>query len=248
MKKTLLLLILISLIIIFIEFYFYCSIPNELFMPLVGTNAIIVTLILAYISYSQWQKNRLENEVLKEQLKLIIEFFNYMRDNPNHATLISSNDDDKIMLAGFVPFSIINFTALSLLSKDKIITQQLAWNIKAIEWFNEVDNNIIRSPLFPKKIFNVLNKLNTSKYFLECGDLGRKWFSEQIVIPPENQLLLMKAMEDKNTNKASWPIVFPYENEYLQIKDVINIYNEFNSELTSWFKDNHINIELNITK
>ncbi|MDD3598472.1 hypothetical protein [Sulfuricurvum sp.] len=215
-------------------------------MPLVATNAIIVTLILAYISYSQWQKNRLENEVLKEQLKLIIEFLNYMRDKPNHATLISSNPDDKIMLAGFVPFSVINFTALSALPEEKVITQQLAWNIRAIEWFNEVDNNIIRSPLFPKKIFNVLNKLNTSKYFLEF-DVGKKWFSDQIVIPPENQLLLMKNMED-TTSKASWPLVFPYQDEYLQIKDVIDIYNEFNRELTSWFEENHINIELNITK
>ncbi|WP_372999379.1 hypothetical protein [Sulfurimonas sp.] len=246
MKKTLAFLIFLSISIIFLEFYFYCLIPNNLLMPLVGTNAIVVTLILAYISYTQWQKNRLENEVLKEQLKLVIEFLNYMRDNPNHTTLISSNQDDKVMLSGFVPFSIIDFTELSALEENKIITQQLKWNIYAREWFNEVDNNIIKSPLFPKKIFKVLNKLNTSKYFFESGDLGKKWFTEQIIIEPENQLLLMKKMEDKTSGKASWPLVFPYKDGYLKIKDVIEIYNEFNVELENWFIENHINIDLNI--
>lgn len=247
LRKVLVGLIIFSITVILIEFYFYCYIPDSLLMPVVGINAIIVTLILAFVSYSQWQKSRLENEVLKEQLKLIIEFFNHMRDNPNHATLISSNDDDKIILAGFVPFSIINFSELSVLQKDKIITQQLSWNINAREWFNEVDNSIIKSPLFPKNLFNILNKLNTSKYFLECEDLGKKWFTDQIVIPAENQLLLMKAMEDKTAGKASWPLVFPYEDKYLTIEDVLAIYNEFNTELSSWFKKNHISIELNIS-
>jgi len=247
MKKTLVFLIFLSISIILIEFYFYSLIPDKLLMPLVGTNAIVVTLSLAYISYSQWQKNRLENEVLKEQLKLVIEFLNYMRDNPNHTALISSNEEDKVMIGAFVPFSIINFTELSVLAEDKIITQQLAWNIKAIEWFNEVDNNIIKSPLFPKKIFKVLNKLNTSKYFLECGDPGKTWFTDGIVIAAENQLLLMKNMERETSGKASCPLVFPYQDGYLRIKDVIVIYNEFNKELESWFKENHIHIDLNIS-
>lgn len=245
MKKALVALIVLSVSIIFIEFYFYCYIPDSLFMPIVGINAIVVTLILAFISYSQWQKTRLENEVLKEQLKLVIEFLNHMKDNPNRSTLIGSVKNDGIGYSKYIRFSIVNYNSLLELSSDKYITQQLKCHSEAPQWFNEMDNEIVFHPLFPIKLFNAINELDTASYIYK-HDIPKKWFKENIIIQPEHQLLLMKKLNKDTEGNASFPLVFPYKDDHLKIKDIIIIYKKIDMELKNWFKLNHIDIELNI--
>lgn len=242
MKKTLIFLIFLSISIVFFEFYFYCLIPEKLLMPLVGTNAIIVTLILAYISYSQWQKSRLENEVLKEQLKLIIEYLSYMQKHHNLSILVSRKEG-KILLSGAVPFSIINYNSLLNLEGTKYITHQ--FNTKELywQWFNEVNNDIIYNPFFPKQLFDIIIQLDTKKYFM-FNDFGKHWCFEQTDCVPEEQLVLMQGLEkDELSTKM---LKLPYADDYLKVNDIINIYENFNKELEKWLKNNHININLNI--
>lgn len=242
MKKMLLILILISFMTIFIEFYFYCYIPNELFMPLVATNAIVVTLILAYISYFQWQKSRLENEVLKEQLKLIMKYLSYMQEHYNSSTLISKRED-KILLSGFIPFSIINYNSLLNLEGNKYITHQFKTKELHWQWFNEVNNDIIYNPFFPKHLFDIIIQLDTQKYFI-LNDYGQHWCFEQTDSAPEKQLVLTQGLEKEMLNAKM--LKLPYNNDYLKVSDIINIYEDFNKELEKWLKNNHININLNI--
>ncbi|MFN2355983.1 MAG: hypothetical protein ABR512_15885 [Desulfopila sp.] len=86
---------------------------------------------------------------------------------------------------------------------------------------------------------------NTSIY-LKSHDVAKKWFQDQITIKPEEQLLLMKNLNKDTEGKASHPLVLPYNQRYLTVNDVIEIYKNFNTELKTWFRKNHINIELNI--
>ncbi|MCW8894435.1 hypothetical protein [Sulfurimonas sp.] len=242
MKKTLIFLIFLSISIIFFEYYFYCLIPEKLLMPLVGTNAIVVTLILAYISYSQWQKSRLENEVLKEQLKLIIEYLNYMQKNYNSSTLLSKKED-KILLSSFIPFSIINYNSLLNLESTKYITHQFKTKELHWQWFNEVNNDIIYNPFFPKRLFEIIIQLDTKKYFM-LNDFGSHWCFKQTNCAPENQLVLLQGLDKEELNTKM--LKLPYKNDYLRVSDIISIYEEFNTELEKWLKKNNININLNI--
>lgn len=211
-------------------------------MPIVGTNAIIVTLILAYISYSQWQKSRLENEVLKEQLKLIIEYLDYMQKHHNFSTLLSDKED-KILLSGGVPFSIINYNLLLNLDSTKYITHQFKTKELHWQWFNEVNNDIIYNPFFPQRLFEVIIQLDTKKYFM-LNDYGKHWAFEQTDSPPENQLVLTQGLEKEALDTKM--LKLPYKNDYLRVSDILSIYEEFNMELEKWFSNNHININLNI--
>jgi len=241
-KKILTFLIVFTILIIFLEFYFYCLIPDTLLMPLVGTNAIIVTLILAYISYSQWQKNRLENEVLKEQLKLIIDYLSYMQKSPNQSTLISAKHE-KILLSEFIPFSIVNYNSISKLDHNKYITHQFATKELDSQWFNELKNDIIYNPFFPKELFNIIKKLDILEYFISKNYCGN-WYNDKEVILPEQQLVLMQGLEKDKLNIKM--LRLPYDNNYLKISDIIAIYKEFHQELNKWFYKNNINIDLNI--
>lgn len=244
MKKTLIFLIFLSISIILFEYYFYCLIPEKLLMPLVGTNAIVVTLILAYISYSQWQKSRLENEVLKEQLKLVIEYLNYVQEHSNLSTLISkSKDGDKVLLSGLIPFSIINYNSLLNLDSSKYITHQFLTKELNWQWFKEVDNNIIYNPFFPKNLFDIIIQLDTKKYFMS-NDYANHWASEQPNSTPDEQLVLEQGLEKEQLNSKM--LKFPYKNDYIKVNDIISIYEQFNNELEKWLKHNHIDINLNI--
>jgi hypothetical protein len=245
MKLTLILLILFSILIIFLEFYFYCYIPKDLLMPIVGINAIIVTLILAYISFSQWQKNRLENEVLKEQLKLIIKYLEYMQNKTNDFFLIVK-PDERILISTPISFSIINYNSLKELDDNKYFTQQLKRKDFNYQWFNEVNNNIIYNPFFPKKLFNIIKKLDTLNNFMSV-DYMKNSYDDIGKFSAEEQLVMMKGFNKDDLNSKSFAMVrIPYDSNFLKIKDVINIYQEFNQELDKWFKENHININLNI--
>lgn len=245
MKFIIICLILFCIAVISLEWIYYECIPSNLLMPIVASSAIIVTLTLALISYVQWQKNRLELEVLKEQFNLVIEFLNYMKNNPNWFANLTKNDE-KILLSSPAVFSISNYLELDNVKKEKKFSQ--LFTSHSHQWFNELDNSIVYHPLFPKKLFAILYKLDTNAYMINnLSETSKVFLNGEHNIPVEEQLLVTKNMKKEKLQLANSPILCPYKNDYLSVADVLKVYIEFNVELEKWFKENNItSLELNI--
>jgi hypothetical protein len=241
MKKHFII-ILFLLILYIVLLYKICFIPKELIIPTTIIFGFCITLYISYISYIQWEKNRLENEILKEQLKLLLQYFKILSDNPNQFISLV-HKDNKNYISYPINFSIINFKDLENFDKNTYITQ--VYTIKDFQsnLFNEIDN-LIYNPFFPKELFNILIKLDTRKEFIKL-DYIKDYYENKITFQENEKIILYL---NKNTEKKDFtekePLLTPFNNKKLQLKEVLKIYEEFNKELNKWLKKNKINLKL----
>lgn len=246
MKINNFILILLALTIAIASFVIYlylsCYIPDKLLMPIVGFLAIIITLIGLYISSTQWQKSRLENEVLKEQFKLITSFLEHIQKNPNAGFTVISRDG-KVLMENLIRFSARNYKSLEdLAKKDPYIVKHFPPDYEHTQFFNELNNEIIHNPFFPKDLFRILNKLDTASYFA-AGNYSKDWFNDDVVTP-EKQFVLENGSKKESLDKK--PLRVPYASSHLKLSDAIIVYKEFNNALRLWLQNNHIDIDINM--
>ncbi|MCX7094678.1 MAG: hypothetical protein NTY50_14690 [Methylobacter sp.] len=246
MKINNFILLLLALTIAIASFVIYlylsCHIPDKLLMPIVGFLAIIITLIGLYISSTQWQKSRLENEVLKEQFKLITSLLEHIQKNPNAGFTVISRDG-KVLMGSLICFSARNYKSLEDIAKeDRYIVKHFPPDYEHPHFFNELNNEIIHNPFFPKELFQILNKLDTASYFV-ASDYSKNWFNDDS-IALEKQFVLEKGSKKESLDKK--PLRVPYGSSHLKLSDAIIVYKEFNNALNLWLKNNHIDININI--
>lgn len=216
-----------------------CIIPLEFVGPIFGLFALSVTLCGLYISTRQWEKSRLGNEVLKEQFKLVTSLLDHMQKNPNSGFLLSDGDG-KMLKCELRRFSPINQQSIRHAPmQDNFIVKHFPPNGEA-QVFMELRSDAIRHPLFPHKLSESLNKINTEIFFTH-SDYARDWFQDEET-PTNKQFVMCEDTNNESLNKR--PLRIPFQDGHLKISDLLNVYDEFNAELNRWFATNHIKTPL----
>lgn len=216
-------------------------IPEKLITPIIGSWAMLITLIGLYISVVQWQKNRLETEFLKEQFRLVSDYLKHIQNNVN-AGFQTVENNGKILIGRVTTFSPINMRELSeYKTDDRFVVIHFPKNLEVLELFNELNTEIIKNPFFPKELSSVLSKLSTRSFFLT--NYGSDWYLDESIGADKQFVLMNGAIIDSVDKK---PLRIRYKDGYLQISDVLKVYEEFNLALKAWLKRNHINLDLNL--
>lgn len=243
MKKYFFISALLPILTIILLYKYYYCIPDKLITPIVISMGFLITLFISFLSFKQWEKSRLESEILKEQLKLLLNFFEFISKNENRfMTLIHRENRNLISIP--VNFSIVNYSFLEKFDSDMLICQEYNINTMEYQMFNEINNEFIDNPIFPKKLFNVLKKLDTKEFFYTFDYIKDYHMSKVTLIENEKVLLRMKDEMKKENFVEKNPLLTPYNSDKLRLKHIIKIYSEFNIELQIWFKKNNISLDL----
>lgn len=219
---------------------YFSAIPDKLIAPIVGFIAVDITLVGLAVSSFQWEKSRLGNEVLKEQFKLISTFLKHLTTCPNSGFPVNSREDG-VLMGALVTFSALDYRALeNFPDQERLFVIHFPPESFPSQLFSELDNSLIHSPFFPTELYAILNKLDTTKYFLQC-DYAKDWFSDES-INPERQFVLSRGAKRECLDKK--PLRVQSTGGHLRIVDVLAIYKEFSASLDEWLRKNHLDVRV----
>ncbi len=237
-STRILILLLATVLVVFFAVLYIDRIPDKYLIPIVGVTAIIVTLASLLVSTSQWEKGRLETEILKEQFSLIKEFLRYLQENPNSGFELIVKDGSQF-IGSNISFSPINFEQVRTIAKqDRFIVMEHPLDIENFQYFNELNCPSIHNPLFPPRLLKSIKKLDTRSYLFP-HDYGAEWVLDRF--PLDHQFHIYKK---KPEHLDQHGVRIPLGEDFIRIRDVVAVYKEFSKELNYWFLSNHVDTQL----
>jgi hypothetical protein len=208
---------------------------NAHIIPICVFVTLNVTVYGFYVSYLQWEKNRLEVEFLKEQFRMVCDFFQDIQEKFNGGFEVIE-ENGKVFMCGLKRFSLISYDSIHDINRDLYVVFPFPLDTKDGECFFEVSSSYLSNPLFPKIILNEIERLRFSRFHPDYYE--KFWLHDEHVPPSKQFVLLFESCKKENLNKK--PVRLPYRNDYLKVGDLVDIYDGFNKAVSDWFLDNKI--------
>lgn len=217
----------------------YEVMPDKYIVPSFTLLTLTITVCGLAVSYFQWAKNRIEVEFLKEQFRLVAKFLEGMQGCFNGGFTVIERDGE-VLISGLKYFSALSSCSLREINPELFVVVDYPPEDGGLNLFIETKISCLKNPLFPSSIFQSLQPLQLDSFFLK-SDYGRLWFLDDHV-PVSEQFVLVVGSRRESRDKK--PLRIVYKNDYLRVKDLIDIYERFNESLNKWLSDNHISDSL----
>lgn len=217
----------------------FAGMPDKYIVPSFVILTLTITIYGFYVSYLQWAKNRLETELLKEQFRLLVKFLDDIQRNLNCGFILVENNG-KVLKGSPSYFSALSHKSLLEINPDLFVVIHFPLENGSQGIFSETKSDCLNNPLFPAAIVHAISPLRFDSFFIK-SDYAKSWFHDEKVRPQEQFVLLVGAQNDALQKK---PLRIAYGGGYLLVKDLINIYEKFDKELSGWFLDNNISNKL----